>query len=314
MQIFDLTTKPDAAYKLASTISEISTNDIAIYEFHDEVNPEGILNCESGHRLFREKTSEFFKRFISVGLSTLDEFPANIHIAVRINDHWFLAEDCGSNYYMGYGPGGIFKLREAGCKKGALLVHTDENFKKWIGRTSAKRILKDTLKGKEEREFNGILKQIMEFAYKAQDQRETFREMKEEMLRDYIVTIFTPKFKAYGEVKCGKGRTDIRIDTKRGNYSYIFELKIWKGIKVLQEAISQLQTYISWQHNYAGIVIFYKDKQFTQTFNSARKYLNDNYQSVELDGSRKQEILVKCPYGSDEHKQILIHFVFICLS
>ncbi|WP_276133071.1 hypothetical protein [Polluticoccus soli] len=314
MQIFDLSAKPDAAYKLAETISEVLISDITIYEFHQEVNPEGILNCENGHRLFREKTSNFYQRFVSFGLSSLDEFPAIIHIAVKIGDQWFLAEDCGSNYYMGYGPGGIYRLREAACKKGALLLHTDADFRKWVNGISPKKHLKEARKDKEENDFNRIIKQMMVFAYTAQDQRQTFRQMKEEQLRDYIIPIFTSRFKAYGEVKCGEGKTDIRIDVKNSDHSYIFELKIWKGVKTLQDAIDQLQRYISWHHHFGGIVVFYKENQFTQTYKTATEYLKANYQTIELDNSRKQELAVKCAYNSDSQKLITIHFIFICLS
>ncbi|MCX6327785.1 MAG: hypothetical protein NT144_14250 [Bacteroidia bacterium] len=38
-------------------------------------------------------------------------------VAVKVANEWFIAHNCGSNYYLGYGPTGILKLREACANK-----------------------------------------------------------------------------------------------------------------------------------------------------------------------------------------------------
>ena len=114
------------AYRLAELINGGHYSNILYYEFHEVVDPTGIFNCLEGLDAFSERSAVFYKIFLSYGY--VDEEPAIIHVAVKLADKWFIAHDCGSNYYLGYGPTGILKLREACANKNVAGFASDDNF------------------------------------------------------------------------------------------------------------------------------------------------------------------------------------------
>ena len=120
----------DNAYKLASLINGGYYDNILYFEFHEEVDPTTIYNCLEGLNAFRERSEKFYENFISY--IYVDELPAIIHVAVKIANEWFIARDCGANFYTGYGPMGILELRKACAnnKIAAFVFH--EEFNQWI--------------------------------------------------------------------------------------------------------------------------------------------------------------------------------------
>lgn len=312
----DLTIITDNAYKLADLISGGHYSNVFYYEFHEEVDPTGIYNCLEGLAGFQKKTEEYVKIFISQCF--IDEVPANIHIALKVADEWFIAHDCGANYYGGYGPTGILKIREACAKHGVIGFASDENFDDWIKKKFGKtnKPLASERKSIEAIQFEKLCKALQYLTVDMQRRPQQFQGMTEENVRDRMLTNLNVAFKSRGhaESKNRKGKTDILVRTKDGLNEHIFELKIWKGISTLSEAIDQLLGYISWHNIHCGIVIFCYNKNFTTVLSEVEKFLQDKYNFDKREKFIENEFRFKLKHQTDINKIIQTHLTLINLK
>ena len=214
----DLSIITDNAYKLADLINGGHYNNILYYEFHEEVDPEAVFNCLEGLESFSERAEEFNIIFFSHGF--VDELPATIHVAIKISDEWFIARDCGSNYYLGYGPTGILKLREACAKKNVASFAKEENFEEWLKKKfgSPKKPSATDKKSIDQFQFEKLIKALQYLTVEMQRRPKEFQDLKEENIRDRMLTPINVIFKGRGnaEAKNRKGKTDILVKTKDG--------------------------------------------------------------------------------------------------
>ena len=65
------------------------------------------------------------------------------------------------------------------------------------------------------------------------------------------------KGSATGETFRKKGKTDIRIEDEN-RAAFVAECKVWKGEKVVTEAIDQLMGYLTWRDCKSALIIFNK--------------------------------------------------------
>ena len=224
--IEDISVITNNSYRIAEIINGGQYNNILYYEFHERVNPKGIHNCMEGLESFSEHSNDYYKIFLSNGF--VDEEPAIIHIAVRISEKWFIARDCGSNYYLGYGPTGILKLREACTKKNILGIASEENFEDWLMQNFDSSNIE--LINKKENidliQFEKLIKSLRFLVVDMQRRPEQFKGLKEENIRDRMLTPINMVFEGRGnaEAKNCKGKTDILVRTSDGLNEHIFEL------------------------------------------------------------------------------------------
>lgn len=312
----DISIITDNAYKLADLINGGHYSNIFYYEFHEEVDPTGIHNCKEGLEWFQEITQEYNKIFISD--QWVDELPAVIHIALKVADQWFIAHDCGANYYGGYGPTGILKIREACLKRSVFGFASNENFDEWIKNKFGK--TKSTIamnrKSADALQFERLCKAVQFLSVDMQRRPQQFQGMTEENVRDNMLTTLNIVFKGRGhaESKNRKGKTDILVRTKDGLNEHIFELKIWKGIKTIEESIEQLIGYISWHNNHCGIIIFCYNRNFTTVLKETEKYLQDKYNFDKHDKRIENEFRFKLQHQTDNFKIIQTHLTLINLK
>ena len=310
----DLTTHQDAAYKLADMVNSQQYKNILVFEFHEIVDYADYDNSREGLEEFRNRSNNYYPIFLTGGL--VDEEPANINIAIKIADEWFIVEDCGSNFYLGYGPTGMLKLREACFTNGVSIFHSEENFKNWVSKKfgSQKKQLLDTV-FQEDKQFAKIIKALMFITVDMQRRRYVYQNLKEENIRDVLLPIFNGIFKgrSNGEAVNGAGKTDLLIRTKDGLNEHIIELKKWKGQKTLEEVIAQLGTYLSWHNNNAGIVLFCYNQDYSRILEIAYKYLDKNYETFPIVKDRENIMIFKMPYPNDRYKHITVYINFINL-
>jgi hypothetical protein len=312
----DISLVTNSAYKLADLISGGHYKNILYYEFHEEVDPTGIYNCLEGLESFSEIAEKFYKIFFSDGF--VDGLPAIIHIAVKLSDEWFIARDCGSNYYLGYGPTGILKLREACANNHVAGFASDENFEQWLTNkfgNSKKRsgIVKKSI---DLIQFDKLIKALRYLSVDMQRRPDQFQNLNEENIRDKMITSINVTFKGRGnaEAKNCRGKTDILVRTKDGLNEHIFELKVWDGIKTLKKAISQLKSYLSWHNNYSGIIMFCYNSDFTLILNETEKYLKTNYNFDKRTKYIDNEFRIRLSHPTDKFKNIETHLTFINLK
>ena len=92
----------------------------------------------------------------------------------------------------------------------------------------------------------------------------TFAHMDEEQIRDFFLVMLNSHYDglATGETFHGAGHTDILI-SYHSRSSFIAECKVWHGATQLSAAIDQLQTYTCWRDTKAAVLIFSRNKDFT---------------------------------------------------
>jgi len=312
----DLSVITDNAYKLADLINGGHYSNIFYYEFHEEVDPTGIYNCLEGLEGFQKMAEGFDKIFISQGF--VDELPANIHIALKVADEWFVAHDCGSNYYGGYGPSGILKIRESCATKSVTAFASDDNFEDWINKKFGKtrKPLASERKSADAIQFEKLRKALQYLTVDMQRRPQQFQGLTEENVRDRMLTTLNATFKNRGhaESKNRKGKTDILLRTKDGLNEHIFELKVWKGIQTLEEAIEQLLGYISWHNNHCGIIMFCYLKSFTTVLSEVEKLLQHNYDFDKREKFIDNEFRFRLTHQTDNKKTIQTHLTLINLK
>mgnify|MGYP000439309574 CR=1 FL=1 len=312
----DISTITNNAYRLADLITGGHYSNILYYEFHEVVDPTGIFNCLEGLKAFSERSEDFYKIFLSYGF--VDEEPAIIHVAVKLANDWFIAHDCGSNYYLGYGPTGILKLREACASKNIAGFISDDKFEKWLKLKfgSPKKQLKSDKKSIEQLQFKRLIKSIQFLTNDMQRRPEEYQGLNEESIRNRMLLPINVTFKGRGnaEAKNCKGKTDILVKTKDGLNEHIFELKVWDGIDTLTKAIKQLRGYLSWHNNFCGIIMICYKSDFTSILKKAEKHLTDNFNFDNRERYIRNEFRFKLHHPTDKFKHIETHLTFINLK
>lgn len=312
----DISIITNNSYKFAEFINDGHYNNIFYYEFHEEVDPAGIYNCLEGLESFSARAEKFSKIFLCNGY--IDEIPAIIHIAIKMADEWFIAHDCGSNYYLGYGPRGILKLREACSNKNVACFATMDSFEEWIKDKfgTSKRLSASDKRNIDLIQFDKIIKGLRYLTVDMQRRPDQFQGLKEENIRDRMLTHLNVIFKGRGnaEAKNCKGKTDILVRTKDGLNEHIFELKVWDGIKTLEDTFSQLQSYLSWHNNYSGAIMFCYKSNFTLILAQAEKYLIEHFSFDKREKYIDNEFRFRLPHLTDEFKTIETHLIFINLK
>ena len=123
--------------------------------------------------------------------------------------------------------------------------------------------------------YNEIVDKVYSIYQELEKYPSNYKDKNEEALRDFILpslqTLLT-NITATGETFNCQGTTDICIKRTDGSNVFIGECKIWKGPKALIEAINQLfNRYLTWKDTGASIIIFVKNKNFTQRIDTAYK-------------------------------------------
>jgi len=128
--------------------------------------------------------------------------------------------------------------------------------------------------------YHQILKLIHDVGKEFERLPSTYIGKGEEQLRDHILLFLEPNFEgsATGETFNKVGKTDILL-RHDGDNVFIAELKFWHGQKSFLDTISQLLGYLTWRDSKAAVVIFVKNKNFSQVLETAKEVIgkHENY-------------------------------------
>jgi hypothetical protein len=96
-----------------------------------------------------------------------------------------------------------------------------------------------------------------------------FKEMGEEAIRQHFLVQLNGRFEgaATGETFNFDGKTDILVRVEDKNV-FIAECKFWGGPKAYLETIDQLLGYLSWRDTKTAVVIFNRNKDFSNVLKS----------------------------------------------
>lgn len=107
----------------------------------------------------------------------------------------------------------------------------------------------------------GIIKNMVLVIERSPD---TFKGMREEDLRNHFLVQLNGQYQgqASGETFNGSGKTDILI-RHDGRNLFIAECKFWQGPASLTAAVDQLLSYTTWRDTKTAILLFNRNKAFT---------------------------------------------------
>ena len=114
-------------------------------------------------------------------------------------------------------------------------------------------------------DYEHILSVMTNMAFVMERSPSAFTGLDEEALRSHFLVQLNGHYEgqASGETFNYEGKTDILIRAE-GKNIFIAECKYWSGAKKFSEAIDQLLGYVSWRDTKTAIIIFNRNKNFSQ--------------------------------------------------
>ncbi len=137
--------------------------------------------------------------------------------------------------------------------------------------------------------YRDVLDTLQQMSEVMERSPHAFADMDEEALRFAFLIPLNAKFEgeARGEAFNYGGKTDILI-THRGRNIFIAECKIWKGAAALVSAIDQLLGYLSWRDTKAALLLFNRNKRFSDVLQQIDPTVRQHPQCVSTDGVRNE--------------------------
>lgn len=104
-----------------------------------------------------------------------------------------------------------------------------------------------------------------------------FAEMGEEDIRQHYLVQLNGHFEgaATGETFNHQGKTDILIRAE-GKNIFIAECTFWRGEKQFVETVDQILSYLSWRDTKAAIILFNRNKGFSQVLAKIKEALAEH--------------------------------------
>lgn len=151
--------------------------------------------------------------------------------------------------------------------------------------------------GISDKEYEDILDAIKHTCSTYERTPSSYKSLKEEQLRDILLAALNATYKgnATGEAFRNKGKTDINIECDN-RAAFVAECKVWSGVKEIEEAVQQLDSYLTWRDCKTAIIYFVRRKDFLSILDKADMALK------EIDGIKSVTIvdrnIYKCQYYS----------------
>lgn len=121
-------------------------------------------------------------------------------------------------------------------------------------------------------DYEHILNVLQNMAHVMERSPSAFVGMDEESLRTHFLVQLNGHYEgqATGETFNYEGKTDILVRSE-GRNIFIGECKFWGGAKKLTETLDQLLGYSSWRDTKVAIIVFNKNKDFSNVLASIRE-------------------------------------------
>ena len=133
-------------------------------------------------------------------------------------------------------------------------------------------------------QYDALLKTLQSMSEGMELSPHAYAGMDEETLRFQFLIPLNAHYEgsARGEVFNYKGKTDILI-TENGKNIFIAECKVWKGAKALSDAVDQLLGYLSWRDTKTAILLFNRNRSFSEVLAQIRPTMEQHPQYVSFD-------------------------------
>lgn len=157
-------------------------------------------------------------------------------------------------------------------------------------------------------DYEKILGIISHMAIVMERDPNAFKGLDEESLRTFFLMILNSHYegRATGETFNYNGKTDILIREDNKNI-FIGECKFWSGPKKLLETIDQLLGYSSWRDSKTAIILFNKNKNFSDVLNTIPEAVR-SHPNFKKDLGNKSDSIFKYKFKNkdDENKELFL--------
>ncbi len=156
--------------------------------------------------------------------------------------------------------------------------------------------------------YEHILNVIDNMAQVMERSPSAFVDMDEESLRSHFLVQLNGHFEgaATGETFNYKGKTDILIRVD-GKNIFIGECKFWGGAKKLIETIDQILSYSSWRDTKVAVLIFSKNKNFSDVVGSIQETVESHPNHKRTLGQDSEtRFRFVFAHGNDESREMLV--------
>lgn len=126
-------------------------------------------------------------------------------------------------------------------------------------------------------DYDKILRTIHTTGQMFQKYPNTYKKFGEEELRDVIVNNLQSNVSGSitGESFNNQGKTDILVREGVKNI-FIGECKFWNGKEAYLSAIAQLNKYLTWEDSKVAIILFVRNKDFSEVLNKVYQYTEEH--------------------------------------
>ncbi|GLH62408.1 hypothetical protein [Parageobacillus sp. G301] len=129
----------------------------------------------------------------------------------------------------------------------------------------------------DDKTYKEILQAIYQIGMQFERTPSVYKDKEEEHLRDHFLLILEPNFEgaATGETFNNTGKTDILLRYEGSNI-FVAECKFWKGKKQFLKTIDQLLGYLTWRDSKAAVIMFVREKGFTEIVKKANEAVKEH--------------------------------------
>lgn len=133
---------------------------------------------------------------------------------------------------------------------------------------------KETYFDVSDNDYKDILETIKHTLSTYERTPRSYRSLNEEELRDTLLASLNSSYKGKvtGETFRNKGKTDICIEWEN-RAAFVAECKMWSGEKRVEEAIVQLDSYLTWRDCKTALIYFVRRKEFLGILGKAKETL-----------------------------------------
>ena len=157
--------------------------------------------------------------------------------------------------------------------------------------------------------YEDVLKVIYDSGKSMEKKPALYLDKYEEDLRDLFLYLLETRYDgitATGETFNRNGKTDILLKyANDGSNLFVAECKFWHGQAEFLDAISQLfNNYITWRDSKTALLIFVKNKDFTNVLKTIRTGIRNHPYFVKENGDRGDSsfsYLMRLPQDKDKH-------------
>ncbi|MCX6233204.1 MAG: hypothetical protein NT175_00555 [Bacteroidetes bacterium] len=155
---------------------------------------------------------------------------------------------------------------------------------------------------------------ILNYCKSIEQKPSIYKDKDEESLRFLILSVLESRYEsitATGETFNKGGRSDILLKYQDGSNLYVAECKIWKGEKMVLEAIDQLISYLTWRDSKTALIIFVKTIDFSNVLDKIEKIIQTHKNFIKLMNSSTDKTSLSCAFNfpDDSKKQFFMEIM-----